>query len=245
MLTAQEKMSELDDIADKVAKEIENSRFEHFHSGRKNCWFHPPKEKVIDKTLVEEVYLLKEIGKKAGLSLMHPDVHAMLAACYSEDTTFSRDENWNFYSVNNGFIVQRTNKGVDIRKVLDAKFIDKEFRKPSKIVIIDSKGENVMKSRNFSKETALQAQYIVGPTLQTEIPTRSGYFGAFRGVIPVDAELNDGDVPIYRRGRWWETDDGNFVRTQWEPKGDYPYVGIGHMCKGNMLPIYTEMDPNK
>jgi len=245
MVTAQKKMSELDDIADKVASGIENSKFEHFHSGRKGCWIHPPKESVIDKPLVEEVYLLKEIGKKTGLSLVHPDVHAMLAACYSKNTTFSKDEHWNFYAINNGFIVQRTVKGVDIRKVLDAKFIDKEIRKPSEITIIDSEGENVMKGRTFSKETALQSQYIVGPTLQTETPTRSGYFGAFKGVVPVDAELKSGGY----RAKWWKTDDEYIfpplVRTQWEPLGYYSYVGIGHMCKGNMLPIYTEMDPKK
>ncbi len=256
MTTAHGKMSELDNIAGEIAKRIDNSRFEHVLYGvngeQKEGHFYSQPAKtssgvVSENPLGDEFYLLNKAGELAGLSLTFPDVHWTLEAGYSKQKKNFRKNVFDTYWFRNGFLAQKTSDRVDIRKVLGARFVDEEIRKPSEQAVIDKEGKKLLEKQTPSSDTVLQTQYIVGPSLQTEMPTRTGRFDDFKGVIPVDAELkSEGKARWY--GSYFYNDNLSAVRSDWLPfdgvlsvYSDWP---LGRYS-GGVLPIFSEKNPKK
>lgn len=261
MTTANQKTIELDGVADEIAKimkvkSIDGPQFEHVSyvvdgkqtEGHFYKW--PAKTSrglVSGNTLGEEAYLLGKIGEKVGLELTFPDVRATLEACYSSQTKSFRKNVLNPYYFRNGLLAIKTPEGVDIRRVMGAKFVDEEISKPSLQAVVDGSGVSVLKNLSLSNEKILQTKYVVGPTLQKEMPTKLGRFNEFNGAIPVDSELKSEGKAAWR-GSYFDNDNLSAVWSGWPADGGVLAVGsYWPLTRGSywVLPIFTNQNSKK
>jgi len=237
--TSKDKMSELDKIAKDVKidlKGFDNFNYLTVKGERKEAWLHKEqattsKGVIRGGTFGEEIYLIKKIGEFNGLELVLPDFRAIMEAF-----RYKGIYDW----IRSNLIIQKTSDGIDIRRVLDVEFVDKDAKLPPSQVLVDNETKEILEAQTI--ESILQTRYFVGPTLQTEISMKTEYFEGIKGFLPVDAELRGGRN--YWRGGSFDKYGRAAVLCTGRPEGVSAYFSPpSHDI--SLIPIYTERDPKR
>lgn len=201
MTTSQQIYSLLDDIAS-VVKPLDNSRFIHLEVKGKAVYVYPEPLKaqkkiknyvndngdIVNLDFSEQLGLYNRIQDKLGIKPRYGDIKENSQAAYSKKAKPYKENVLYPSWIYGGIIAQRLGNEVDVRKALGIRFVDKEVSQPLIQIFIDENG-NEISAKQVSRKETIQRQYIVGPSLQTEVPTKLGYFDDFKGVIPIDEEL--------------------------------------------------------
>jgi len=198
----------LEEIAKKAPK-VDKSKFIGFHYVDANgeaveAYVHPQRFEKSPRnyyhgSFVKLFYLAKRLGEINGLNLTFPNTHAASQIVLSKETEEFRRTNPSFSTYNN-LIIRKIEDEVEVRKVEDANFEDRENVSYPTAIIVENKG--VLGKFSYV-EKILQEQIFAPKILQRSIPTRDlkpRYFDEFKGVLPVDAELTK--KPDNHKGVW-------------------------------------------
>ena len=153
------------------------------------------------------------------------------------------------YWVYTGEIARKHGGKVDVRIVKEARFVDKSVSKPLGQVFVDESGRELL--TETQEGTVRQTQYVVEPIdkpLQTEMPTRSGYFNDFKSVVPVDSELTRNKGKGYWYGTYFDNNGFSAVGSDWP--SDAGVLGVlssrpSNRYSDGVLPIWTSENPKK
>lgn len=136
---------------------------------------------IVHLNLPEQLYLYSGFAGKHGVKARHGTMKENLEAAWS-DTTKEYKEKVLRYWLYNGEIIRKLGKTFDISRA-----IGMEYREMKSVEEMCERDGKLLETEGVS--TNLIPVIKLGPTLQTEIPTTSGFYTDFSGVIPVDKEL--------------------------------------------------------
>ncbi len=136
---------------------------------------------VIHLNLPEQLYLYSRIADKHGMKARHGTMKENFEAAWS-DTTKEYKEKVLRYWLYNGEVIRKLGKTFDISRA-----IGMEYRETKAVEEMCERDGKLLETEGVS--TNLIPVIKLGLTLQTEIPTASGFYTEFAGVIPVDKEL--------------------------------------------------------
>ena len=156
---------------------------------------------IVHLNLAEQLYLYQRIAEKYGIRARHGTMKENLEAAYS-DTTIEYKEKVLRYWLYNGEIIRKLGKNYDVSRA-----IGMEYRDVKSVDIMCEREGELLETEGVSTN---QIPVIkLGQTLQTEIPTISGFYSEFSGVIPVDRDLGKRD----------EKSRGDFGRIYFDKNG--------------------------
>ncbi|MFQ5941023.1 MAG: hypothetical protein ACE5KA_04920 [Nitrososphaerales archaeon] len=136
---------------------------------------------IVHLNLPEQLYLYQRILDKYGIKARHGTMKETLEAAYSDTTVEYKEKVLHFW-LYNGEVIRRLGKTYDVSRVLGM-----EYRDVKSVDIMCERDGKLLETEGVSSN---QIPVIkLGEILQTEIPTVSGFFSEFSGVIPVDREL--------------------------------------------------------
>ncbi len=139
---------------------------------------------IVNLNPPEQVLLLQLLSKKLGLPLRHGYLKEQLEAAYSPQGQAYKQNVLVPLWVYTGEMIAKSGDKSKIGRV--------------KGVEIVSDDHAVFEGEDPDANELVVVRYNLGPILQTEIPTKEGYFDQISGVIPVNGELKS------RKGRgYW------------------------------------------
>lgn len=167
---------------------VESKNFSHHQYEDKDIWFcdYPLGylNPIENRTLGEEMVILDSLGTKNGLELVHPSPRETMEIALSEAGRVFVEGVLYGRRVNNGIIVEKTEKGFVARNVKSANVVDRIV--PSESVVIDE--NNVS-----SKDNRLEEVQIIYKTDKSQFfeKVEETYFRKdFSGsLIPSKADL--------------------------------------------------------
>jgi hypothetical protein len=136
---------------------------------------------IVHLNLPEQLYLYQRIQEKYGIKARHGTMKETLEAAYS-DATVEFKEKVLRYWLYNGEVIRKFAKAYDVSRAFGM-----EYRELKSVDIMCERGGKLLETEGVSTN---QIPVIkLGETLQTEIPTVSGFYSEFSGVIPVNKDL--------------------------------------------------------
>lgn len=169
---------------------------------------------VVRLNLPEQLIVLQLLSEKWGIPLRHGSMQENLSAAYSPDgQTYKKnvlDPRW----VYTGEMVRKSADGShEIGKAKGVELLPPIV--PTVHAVFE--GEDTQQTSGITV-----IRYKLGPVLQTEVPTKTGYFAQFKGVIPVDRELKrkkGRDGSGYWNGVHFDERNLSAVRCIWDSDG--------------------------
>jgi len=156
---------------------------------------------IVHLNLPEQLYLYQRIAEKYGIKARHGTMKETLGTAYSEQTIEFKEKVLRYW-LYNGEVIRRLRKTYDVSRAAGMEY--REFES------VDTMCEREGKLLESEGVTRTQIPVIkLGQILQTEIPTISGFYSEFSGVIPVDKDLGKRD----------EKSRGDFGRIYFDKNG--------------------------
>ncbi|MGH9921278.1 MAG: hypothetical protein ACRD38_00850 [Nitrososphaerales archaeon] len=190
-------------------------------------------EAIVHLNLPEQLSLYQRIADKQGIKARHGTMKESLEAAWSDETKEFKEKVLRYW-LYNGEVIRKLGKAFDISRV-----VGMEYREVKSVDAVCERDGKLLETEGVSM--SLVPVIKLGPTLQTEIPTTSGFYSEFSGVIPVDKEL--GDRTEKTRGDWgriyfdktglsavgslWDSGVGTFGTYAYEPLRGIRDTGIG------------------
>ncbi len=146
------------------------------------------KESVVKSlNLYEQLHLNSKLSERTGMKIRHGSLKENLQAFYSKDTKDYKENVLYPYWVFTGEVIRRAGNSYDVSRAIGADFVKISTSKEG--VLLERDGKPL--GAEGSEETKLIPKMTLGPTLQTSIPTKSGYYSEFSGAIPTSEDLED------------------------------------------------------
>ncbi len=197
---------------------------------------------ILHLNLPEQLYLYQRIADKYGIKARHGTMKEALAAAYSDGTKEYKEKVLRYW-LYNGEVIRKFDKNFDVSRA-----VSMEYREVKSVDIMCER-----EGRLLETEGVLVGQVPViklGPTLQTEVPTISGFYSEFTGAIPVDKDLggrNERSRGAFGRiyfdktglsavGSFWDPGVGTFATYAYEPMRGIRDVAVG---------LWTDENPTK
>jgi len=136
---------------------------------------------IVHLNLPEQLYLYQRIADKHGIKARHGTLKETLEAAWSNETKEFQEKVLRYW-LYNGEVIRKLGKAYDISFA-----VCMEYREVKSVEAMCERDGKLLETEGVS--TNLIPVIKLGPTLQTEIPTISGFYSEFSGVIPVDKEL--------------------------------------------------------
>ncbi len=196
---------------------------------------------IVNLNPPEQVLLLQLLSKKLGLPLRHGYLKEQLeAACSPQGQAYKQNVLAPLW-VYTGEMIAKSDDERKIGRVKD-------------VGILPSDDHAIFEGKGFEANTELVVvRYNLGPIIQTEIPTKEGYFDQISGVIPVNGELKSRKGRGYWNGIYF--DKGlSAVGCYWDSvvrrlfaNADRPLIRLsfGEVGVGGALGTWTEAPLNK
>jgi hypothetical protein len=197
---------------------------------------------IVHLNLPEQLYLYQRIAERYGIKARHGTMKETLEAAYSEQTIEFKEKVLRYW-LYNGEVIRRFQKTYDVSRA-----IGMEYREFESVDIMCEREGKLLESEGV---TRTQIPIIkLGQILQTEIPTISGFYSEFSGVIPVDKDLGKRDEKsrgdfgrIYfdknglsAVGSLWDSGVGTFATYAYEPLRGVRDAAIG---------LWTDENPKR
>jgi hypothetical protein len=178
---------------------------------------------VVHLNLHEQLYLYQRIADKHGIKARHGTMKETLETAWSNETNEFKEKVLRYW-LYNGEVIRKLGKTFDISRA-----VGMEYREVKSVDTMCERDGKLLETEGIS--TNLVPVIKLGPTLQTEIPTMSGFYSEFSGVIPVDKELGSrneksrGDfgriyfdkTGLSAVGSLWDSGVGTFGTFAYEP----------------------------
>lgn len=132
--------------------------------------------------LPQQLLLINQLSERFGTQLSHNTLRTNFDASYSPNGQEYKRNVLVPYWVYTGEMIEKSSTGYKICRVNDVEIVTTSDIS-SDCLVIDGEKEKALKQIR---------KYKAGPIWQTEIPTKSGYFNDFKGVIPIDSEIGNG-----------------------------------------------------
>lgn len=156
---------------------------------------------IVHLNLPEQLHLYQRIAEKYGIKARHGTMKETLETAYSEQTIEFKEKVLRYW-LYNGEVIRRLRKTYDVSRAVGMEYRELES--------VDTMCEREGKLLESEGVTRTQIPVIkLGQILQTEIPTISGFYSEFSGVIPVDKDLGKRD----------EKSRGDFGRIYFDKNG--------------------------
>ena len=136
---------------------------------------------IVHLNLPEQLYLYQRIADKHGIKARHGTMKETFETAWSNETKEFKEKVLRYW-LYNGEVIKKLGKTYDISRA-----IGMEYREVKSVDAMCERDGKLLDTEGVS--TNLVPVIKLGPTLQTEIPTTSGFYSEFSGVIPVDKEL--------------------------------------------------------
>ena len=197
---------------------------------------------VIRLNLPESLYVLRGASKRFGMKLRHGSLRENLEAAYSNEVAYKQNVLVPFW-VYTGEVIRRFNDKFDISRAIGADFVEV----PATNILLKRRGKTL---ETKGSSTNVVPEIKLGSVLQTEIPTKSGYYSKISGVIPMNSEL--GSRSKESRGYfdeiYFDEQDLSVVRCGWAffelelvADAGRPLIRID----GGVLGVWTDENPKK
>lgn len=258
----QDIISKLDKIANNIIP-LNNSRFAHLEyqvqDKLKEFWVYPEplriseefgvyaeEGKVSNLNFPETNHLLKLLEDKIGINPRLGSLKENFNVAYSRYAREYKNKVLKPYQVYTENLIKKNDHGVDIRRVLGTKFVDKETLHLSPQILFDEEEKEILPERPLTDEKIVQTQYKVGPILQKEMMTDQGYFDNFK-VIPANIDMRSRGLGCWAGSSFdkenlsvaecnWNCGEEVFNADSTSPLRRYSFV---------VLPIWTDQNPKK
>jgi len=136
---------------------------------------------IVHLNLPEQLYLYQRIADKHGIKARHGTMKETLEAAYSKQTVEFREKVLRYW-LYNGEVIRKLGKTFDVGRALGM-----EYREVKSVDVMCEREGKLLETEGVLTNRIPVIK--LGQTLQTEIPTRSGFYSEFSGVIPVDRDL--------------------------------------------------------
>ena len=136
---------------------------------------------IVHLNLVEQLYLYQKIADKHGIKARHGTMKETLETAWSSEAKEFKEKVLRYW-LYNGEVIRKLGKASDISRA-----VGMEYREVKSVDTMCERDGKLLETEGVS--TNLIPVIKLGPTLQTEIPTNSGFYSEFSGVIPIDKEL--------------------------------------------------------
>ena len=136
---------------------------------------------IVHLNLVEQLYLYQKIADKHGIKARHGTMKETLETAWSSETKEFKEKVLRYW-LYNGEVIRKLGKAYDISRA-----VGMEYREVKSVDAMCERHSELLETEGIS--TSLIPVIKLGSTLQTEIPTISGFYCEFAGVIPIDREL--------------------------------------------------------
>ncbi len=129
----------------------------------------------------QQLMLLQLLSERFGMPLRHLTLRENLDASYSPDGQAYRNNVLVPFWVYAGEMIRKDGNNYQVGQARGVEFL------PAGVTDIEHAVFEGEAPQQTSGLTIIR--YNLGPVQQTQVPTKSGYFADFRGVIPVDSEI--------------------------------------------------------
>ncbi len=136
---------------------------------------------IVHLNLPEQLNLYQRIADKHGIKARHGTMKETFEAAWSEETKEYKEKVLRYWLYNSE-VIRKLGKTYDVSRA-----IGMEYREVKSVDTMCERDGKLLETEGVS--TNLIPVIKVGQALQTEIPTISGFYSEFSGVIPVDKEL--------------------------------------------------------
>lgn len=136
---------------------------------------------IVHLNLPEQLYLYQKIAEKYGVKARHGTMKETLEGAWSKETQEYKEKVLRFW-LYNGEVIRRLGKSYDVSRA-----VGMEYRQVKSVDIMCEREGTLLEAEGVSINEVPVIK--LGQTLQTSIPTISGFYSEFSGVIPVDKEL--------------------------------------------------------
>ncbi len=136
---------------------------------------------IVHLNLPEQLYLYQRIADKHGIKARHGTMKETLETAWSNETKEFKEKVLRYW-LYNCEVIRKLGKTYDVSRV-----IGMEYREVKSVDAMCERDGNLLETEGVTKN--LIPVIKLGQTLQTEIPTISGFYSEFAGVIPVNKEL--------------------------------------------------------
>lgn len=137
---------------------------------------------IVHLNLPEQLHIYQRVAEKYGIKARHGSMRETLAAAWSKETQEFKEKTLRYW-LYNGEVIRKFAKTYDVSRVVGIEYRDVR----SAMEIMCERDGKLLESEGV---VVNQVPVIkLGPTLQTVIPTISGFYSEFAGVIPVNEEL--------------------------------------------------------
>jgi|GEM_PF-3002288 len=138
-------------------------------------------EVIVHLNLPEQLYLYQRIADKHGIKARHGTLRESVAAAWSNETKEYKEKVLRYW-LYNGEVIRKLGKTYNVSRA-----VGMEYRKVRSVDIMCEREGELLETEGVSINEVPVIK--LGPTLQTSIPTISGFYSEFAGAIPVDKEL--------------------------------------------------------
>lgn len=136
---------------------------------------------MVHLNLPEQLYMYQRIADKYGIKARHGTMKETFEAAWSNETKELKEKVLRYW-LYNCEVIRKLGKTYDVSRV-----IGMEYREVKSVDAMCERDGNLLETEGVTKN--LIPVIKLGQTLQTEIPTISGFYSEFAGVIPVNKEL--------------------------------------------------------
>ncbi|MFQ5969964.1 MAG: hypothetical protein ACE5J2_05675 [Nitrososphaerales archaeon] len=197
---------------------------------------------IVHLNLPEQLYIYQRIAGKHGIKARHGTMKETLEAAWSDETKEFKEKVLRYWLYNSE-VIKKLSKSYDVSRA-----IGMEYREVKSLDIMCEREGKLLETEGVSVNEVPVIK--LGRILQTSIPTISGFYSEFAGVIPLDKELGSrneksrGDFGhIYfdknglsAVGSLWDAGVGTFATYAYEPMRAVRDAAVG---------LWTDEDPKK
>ena len=174
--------------------------------------------------LPQQLMLLKMLSERYGIPLRHLSLRENFDVAYSLDGQQYKEKVLKPVWVFRGEIIEKLPEVYSVHRINGVDVVTVNPVVPKDHLLVEGQ------EPKHSTEEKQVRQYKAGPALQTAIPTKTGYFSDFKGVIPLDLEISSDKRNYARKGYWngvYFESDLSAVRCVWysDEQGLLAYAG--------------------
>ena len=197
---------------------------------------------IVHLNLPEQLYLYQRIADKHGIKARHGTMKETLEAAWSDETKDYKEKVLRYW-LYNGEVIRKLGKTYDVSRA-----VGMEYREVKSVDLMCEREGNLLETEGVLTNEVPVIK--LGQTLQTSIPTISGFYSEFSGVIPVDKELGSrneksrGDfgriyfdkTGLSAVGSLWDSGVDTFATYAYEPMRGVRDAALG---------LWTDENPKK
>lgn len=136
---------------------------------------------IVHLNLPQQLYIYQKIADKHGIKARHGTMKETLGAAWSDETKEYKEKVLRYW-LYNGEVIRKLGKTYDVSRA-----VGMEYKEVKSVDVMCEREGKLLETEGVSINEIPVIK--LGQTLQTSIPTISGFYSEFSGVIPVDNEL--------------------------------------------------------